>query len=165
MPDPRIGDIGFVASHGFVGWAIRTVTRSPANHVVVYVGDHQIVEGDPHGALLSPLHRHHYLAWSDFPLTVPQRDSVAAWSRAHVGTPYSWVDDCWIGVAKLLHRAPGYVRPPKFMRARLASTATLQCAQLADAAYEQAGYHLFDDHRENGAVSPGDILELVGVVK
>lgn len=76
-------------------------------------------------------------------------------ATAHVGTPYSFLDDAAIGFALLTNW-----RAPRWVEQRLSSDRHLQCAQLADAAYEAAGLRLFDDGRLPGAVYPGSFIPI-----
>ncbi len=157
MTSPQMGDVGVVASPGFVGWAIRLVTRAPVNHAFVYVGAGRVVEGWQTGARYNDTTNYPSAAWLtnlSATLTDEQRTQISAYAVAHIGTPYSWVDDAEIGFVDVFGWAP------KWMRKRLASDATLQCAQLCDAAYLAAAAHLFADGRAQGGVSPGDLWKL-----
>ena len=153
---PELGDFGVVRTGGWAGRLIRWATRSPVNHAVLYVGGGQIVEGEPNGAALSPVSRYgNRVEWANWPLTPTQRGVIAQWGRAHVGTPYSWLDCLEIGLVDRFGWAPGW------MRSRLRSNRTLMCSQLVTAAYDAAGVHLFDDGRPAGGVSPGDLYTLI----
>lgn len=154
MPLP--GDFGVTATPGFGSWVIRVVTRSKYNHAFVVIGAGQCIEGEPGGARYNRLANYPHAVYSSFPLTGPQRAGIVAWATKHLGTPYSWLDDLEIGLVDLFGWAP------KWMRARLRSDATLQCAQLVDAAYHAAGVQLFDDGRPAGGVSPADLARLIG---
>jgi hypothetical protein len=149
--------IGVTPSSGFTAWVIRTVTRSPVAHAILAtgVGD-EVIEAEPDGARPNHARTFRDVTWLtnlSAGLTDAQRTAAVAWAREHLGTPYSWLDDLEIGLVDLFGRAPGW------MRKRLASTDTLQCAQLCDAAYAAAGVHLFTG-RPAGGVSPGDLYRL-----
>lgn len=154
------GDFAVVNTGGsLVARLIRWATRSPVNHAFVYVGGGQIIEAEPNGAQLADVRKYPDAIWADVDLTQPERTGIVSWARGHLGTPYSWVDDLEVGLVDVFGWAP------KFMRDRLASTATLQCAQLVDAAYAAAGVQLFDDGRPCGGVSPGDLYHLITASK
>ena len=156
MTEPALGDFAVVATGGWPSAVIRWVTRSKVNHAVLYIGNGYVVEGEPAGARVTPVSNYgDKLIWANWPLTDEQRPAVAAWGKAHIGTPYSWLDDAAIGLADLFHWVPG------ILRKRLASTSTLMCSQLVDAAYAAAGVQLFPDGRPAGAVSPGDLYTLI----
>jgi uncharacterized protein YycO len=159
MTAPQAGDIGVTPSRGFVAWAIRAITGSPhAAHAFLATGDGtQIIEGDPHGARLNDAGHYRNVTWLtnlSAGMADAQRELVVAWARAHLGTPYSWIDDAEIGLVRVFHWAPGW------MRRRLRSDRTLMCSQLCDAAYHAAGVDLFTDGRPAGGVSPGDLWRL-----
>lgn len=158
---PMLATIGLVRGTGFWAWLIRLATRSPYAHAFLWVGG-GIVEAEPSGARSAPSH-YADVYWCERlsdQLSNAQRNLAVSWALAQTktrdgkGTPYSWVDDAEIGVVDVFGWAPGW------MRRRLASTCTLQCAQLCDAAYATAGVQLFDDGRPCGGVSPADLWRL-----
>lgn len=153
MPDR--GDFGVTACGGLMGRLIRWATRSSVNHAFVYITDGRVVEGDPHGARYNTADSYPNAVWSNLPLTDLQRAQISIWAVAHLGTPYSWLDDVEIGLTKLFDWSP------RWMRRRLASDRTLMCSQLVAAAYEAAGIDLFPN-RPNGSVTPGDLAGLIG---
>jgi hypothetical protein len=93
--------------------------------------------------------------WSNFDLTDTQTHKIVSWATNHIGTPYSWLDDLAIGVALITRRAT-----PDWLERYLRSTGHLECAQLADLAYQAAGIHLFRDHRAPEAVYPGSYVPI-----
>ena len=152
---PRQGDIGLVRGAGFVGWLIRTVTRSPYAHAFLYAGGGAIIEAEPNGAVERKLH-YVDIYWCGAlseSLTYPQRAAVVAWARSRLGTPYSWVDDAEIGFTDLFGWAP------RWMRRRLASDRTLMCSQLCVAAYRANGRELFPG-KPDGAEAPSSLWRL-----
>lgn len=153
---PQLGAFGVVATGGWQAWCIRKVTRSPVNHAFLFLGDDDIVEGDPKGAQISPVTKYPDAVWSTMPLTDVQREWIAAHGFWHVGTPYSWLDDAAIGLADIF----GHKLPP-LIRRFLSRKDRLMCSQLVDVSYQEAGVHLFDDDRLPGDVSPGDLYDLI----
>lgn len=153
---PQPGDIGVVSTSGFVAAGIRVITRAPVNHAFVYIGGGHLIEGDPKGAQWNDVTSYPGALWLgklSVGLTDAQRTTITQWAVAHIGTPYSWIDDAEIGFTDLFGWAPG------FMRKRLRSDKTLMCSQLCVAAYAAAGVTLFPG-RPAGAVSPGDLYKL-----
>lgn len=159
VAQPAAGWIGVTPASGFVPWCIRLITRSPhAAHAFIATGNGtQVVEGEPEGARYGDASGYPDVTWLvglAAGMTPQQRATVVAWAVAHLGTPYSWIDDAEIGFTRLFGWAP------RWMRRRLRSTRTLMCSQLCDAAYLAAGVDLFADGRPAGAVSPGDLYRL-----
>lgn len=152
---PRPGDFGVTRTSGFGSWVIRVVTRSKYNHAFIVIDAEHLIEGEPGGARPNKLTAYPHAAYSSINLTDAQRNQIVAWAKAHIGTPYSWLDDLEIGLVDLFGWAP------KWMRKRLSSTRTLMCSQLVDAAYAAAGVQLFSDGRPAGGVSPGDLARLI----
>lgn len=127
MTAPQAGDIGVVASPGFVGRMIRLITRSTVNHAFVALGDGRVVEGWQSGARYNDVTAYPSVQWLtnlSSSLTASQRTLICAYATMHIGTPYSWVDDAEIGFTDMFGWAP------RWMRRRLASDRTLQCSQL-----------------------------------
>lgn len=151
------GTIGVARYGGFLPWLIRAVTRGPVNHAFIATGRGDvIVEGEPGGARLGKASEYRDVYWLTSlteGMTPAQLECAVSWAMFHLGTPYSYLDDAAIALVDLFGWAPG------FMRRRLASTKTLMCSQLCDAALAAAGRNLFDD-RPAGAVSPSDLYRL-----
>lgn len=166
MDDLLTGQIGLISrGGGWVSRGIEWVTRSPYHHVIVGIGNGLCIGAESHGATIRPVEDFPGATWSRFDLSDDQRHAIVTWCLHHVGTPYNWLDDAAIGVAlvfgPLLDRAlPRWVRRlltpvVAAVGRRLSRDDRLECAQLADAAYEAAGIHLFTDGRLPGAVYPG----------
>jgi uncharacterized protein YycO len=140
-----------------VAWVIRAVTRAPVAHAFLATGNGtQIIEGDPRGARYSDATRYRDVTWLTHlseGLTDAQRAEAVQWAVAHLGTPYSWLDDAYIGFQRLFGWAP------KWMQSILSSDHTLMCSQLCCAAYRSVGVDLFPG-RPDGAESPGDLWRL-----
>jgi hypothetical protein len=156
---PLPGDIGLTAISGWAGRGIRVGQFligdgfSRREHAFTYVGNQKIVEAEPGGALLSDLSRYtpETVTW----LRCPQqyRKAVADAAKGHVGTPYSWLDYAAIGTHRFHVPAPG-------LRGYIESSGHLICSQLCDRAAMDGGWHLFDDGRWPGYVTPGDLWGL-----
>jgi len=166
MPVP--GDFAVVATPGIMARLIRLVTRSTVNHAFILVAPGRIIEADPSGAKETDLANYDGMpqTWSDMDLSPTVRAAIV--EAAHgftcvkkvdgvcVGAPYSWVDDACIGLTHLF----GW-HVPAAVRRRLANPKRLECAQLVDVAYLEAGVHLFSDGRLPGDVAPSDLLLLI----
>lgn len=154
---PQLGDIGVVTSPGFVSWAIRKITRSPVSHAFIYAGDGLVLEGWSSGLRWNKVSAYPDVVWLtnlSRNLTPVQRADIVAWMRAHLGTPYSFLDDAEIAFVDLFHWAP------HFMRDRLRSDATLMCSQACVASYREAAHDDLFPTKPAGAVSPGDMWKL-----
>ncbi|AUG78238.1 hypothetical protein CFP65_3444 [Kitasatospora sp. MMS16-BH015] len=132
---------------------------SDFEHAFVYVGDGELVEGEPGGASTGSLagYEGRPMLWSTgrIPLDDEQREAVVAAARGYLGTPYSVMDYFALATHHLhLPVSPlfkGYVMSSKHMI----------CSQLVDQCYHDAGVQLFDDHRWPGYVTPGDLTRLL----
>jgi hypothetical protein len=111
-----------------------------------------IVEAMPGGA-------QHVKNWHPADRTVylrcPERyrAAVAASARGFVGVPYSVADYFALAAHRLHIPAPHLKR---FVR----SSGHMICSQLADTAAAEGGWHLFEDGRWPGDVTPGDLYRL-----
>jgi hypothetical protein len=157
---PNLGSIGLVEMKGAVGKGIRVAQWlngdgfADYQHAFVYVGDEEIIEAMPGGALLSRLDKYDpdSIAWLQCPPEFGAQ--VAAAARALEGIPYSFLDYSAIAA----HR---FHLPIPHLQAYIASTGHMICSQLADHAAKQGGWHLFEDERWEGFVTPLDIYELI----
>jgi len=172
MDEPALGTIGVVKTKGFYGDVIRWATESPASHAVIYVGDGQIVEGEPEGARFAPADEYgDDLVWlTDLrrttidgvrgPLLEPtdsQRAKIVELAKvcAVSKVAYSWLDIAVLALASpRLSRID--VRNPPWWARRMAANDRLVCSQLVDLCWRRAGVHIFVD-RIPGLVSPGDL--------
>ena len=168
---PRSGDIGIVDIHGHVGSLIRVGQWlngdgfANLTHAFVYVGDGDVIEAMPGGALLSPLSRYDNdeILWLKCPREYG--DAVASAARSfgpqydgdgrliRKGVPYSFAD---YG-ALALHR---FRIPTPRLKRYVESSGHQICSQLCDRAAELGGWHLFRDQRWSGYVTPGDLVRL-----
>lgn len=155
------GDIGLVAIKGRVGLIIRIGQWLNGSgliryeHAFVHVGDGQVVEAMPEGARLAPLSQYDTepVVWLHCPH--PYGEAVAAAARTYVGVPYSFADYAAIAAHRLHIPAP-------HLRRYIDTSGHMICSQLCDRAAERGGWHLFDDGRWHGYVSPGDLYALAG---
>lgn len=156
---PQPGDIGLVCIAGGVGWLIRIAQWANGDgfrdyeHAFVYVGGGQIVEAEPGGARLADLAEYdgRPVAW--IPCPDRHRPLVAAAARGLEGTPYSVLDYVALAAHRLHIPVPG-------LKAYIQSTHHAICSQLCDIAAARGGWHLFDDGRWAGYVTPADLAAL-----
>jgi hypothetical protein len=152
------GQVAVIAgSHSFISWAICKVTGSHCYHMIVDVGDGRCVSADGDGVAEHPVTDWPAAVWSEFVLTGPQQDIVAAYARAQIGKPYAYLDDALIAVERVFR-----FRFPHWIRQRFQDDGQFQCAQLCDGALAAAGVNVFHDGRMIGDVFPGS-YELVFV--
>lgn len=165
MSTPLPGDYGVLLDkyrNPFKNLAAAIVcwgSRSEAYHAVICLGadGDSIIQAEPGGVRVADITGNvGRYAWSSFDLTDRQRQRICGTAYGYIGTPYNWLDDIALG----LSRRFGW-RLPKFILRRVQSDEHLQCAQLVDAAYRAAGVQLFDDGRVPGAVTPGDLYDLI----
>lgn len=155
---PKAGDFAVVLKtkgilvEDLVSWG----SKSKAIHSILAISDTQIVEAMPGGAKLSHIDKYPNAVWSELDLSTDERANISDYGFELIGTPYNWIDDAAIGLAKRLG-----VHSPKWVWNRLSDPRHLECAQLVDYAYQLAGIHLFFDGRLPGQVSPGDLFNLI----
>lgn len=164
------GDIGLTTIHGPVGWGIgaaevleawtQRVFRGSGDafrirHAYVVLDSGELIEAEPGGARIRPADEYagsgvplHFLRCPD-----PCRDAVVAAARGFKGVPYSFLDYQAIALHDMRIPAPG-------LRGYIGDTHHMLCSQLADAAAAKGGWHMFDDQRWPGYVSPAALERL-----
>lgn len=156
MSTPRPGSMGVVRTHGWAAFGIRLFTFSRYNHAVVCVSDNHLVEAQPSGAVLNNLHTYdgNVEWWETQPVSDGVAQAIANRAIDQLGKPYGWLDLIALGLNNLGFHNKRVLR-------RLARTDRLICSQLVDYANLLAGVQLYADGRSPGAVSPGDLAELM----
>lgn len=132
---PPAGVYGCVKTGGFVAWLVRAVTASWADHVVVSIGNGQIIEAEPGGVRIRDIaeyagYRIEYNTGE--PMTDTQRAAVAEFAESKRGEPYAWTADAVDGLRCLGLRWRVLAR---FERARR----SVMCSELAAQAGQYAG--------------------------
>lgn len=158
---PQPGDIGLTVITGWgrlirLGQWLNGDGFADFEHAFVVVGVFggvpEIVEAMPGGAQLvrnwHPADRTVYLRCPE-----QYRGAVAASARGFVGVPYS-VADYFALAAHRLHI------PAPHLKRYVRDSGHMICSQLADTAASEGGWHLFDDGRWHGDVTPGDLYRL-----
>jgi hypothetical protein len=143
---------GVVRTSGWAGWLIRVATRSTVNHAFVVNGP-TIIEANPSGLAYGKVAKYYPAAILSEPIEGKQADAVWAWSVAHLGTGYGWLDI--LAIALAVARFP----TPKWAVKRLTNTNTLICSQAVATAYTAAGIHL--GNKPPAATTPGDLLHVL----
>lgn len=156
---PQPGDIGLTQIGGEVGFGIRFGQWlngdgfADYEHAFVFIGSGLLIEAEPGGARKADIREYatDTIEWLRCP---PEfGPAVAAAAITYPGTPYSFLDYAAIAA----HRV--HIPYPQ-LKAYIASTGHMICSQLADAAAQAGGWHLFTDNRWVGSVTPGDLHRL-----
>jgi uncharacterized protein YycO len=156
---PRPGDFGVVPVPGRAGRLIRLGQwlngdgYADYEHAFIVVSDTQVVEARPSGAGYARLGRTGALYYS---CPEDHRTAVADAARSLIGRPYSWTD--YFALAAVRFHLP---LSSAWLRARVTASGELICSQLVDLAYQMGGVQLFDDGRDPGDVTPGDLYALI----
>lgn len=160
-----VGTIGLTHVTSWLHPAIRLGQAAAGDwsewtHAFVVIDREEIFEARPGGARIVALDG--YLAakardevpvfwlygWPGAnPAQLSQLDEAA---RSLVGAPYNWLD--FVALAALR-----YGLRPRWIRHRVATSGRLICSQAVDALYLRVGVHLFDDGRDPGDCTPGDL--------
>jgi hypothetical protein len=157
------GRIGLVSIHGEVGNLIRVGQYlngdgfSQWEHAFMDLGDGTVIEAEPGGARIRPLSEYDGIEvyWCDaIYAEVPEikKGIIARMARDYEHVPYSFLDYDALFVHRLHIPVPG-------LKDYIASSGHLICSQLVDAAYSDAGWYIFTDHRWTGYVTPGDLYK------
>ncbi|MEU9124014.1 hypothetical protein AB0C96_29820 [Streptomyces sp. NPDC048506] len=154
---PLPGDIGLTQISGVTGRLIRFGQWingdgfADYQHAFLVLPDDRLLEAEPGGARIRPLTD--YAADDDVlyvcpaGLTEQQRAGICTAATRYVGVPYSFLDYLAIATHRFRVPVPG-------LRRYVASTRHMICSQLVDQCYQDAGVHLFADHRWPGYVTP-----------
>ena len=147
------GTIGLVPTGGSGGRLIRAGQWlngdgfADFEHAFAYLGDGQVIEAEPGGARIVPLH-HDGVHWCEgIEQLLPVNVWVGGVAKQLEGVPYSWADYAALFTHRLHVPAPG-------LKAFIASSGHLICSQLCDLLYQRLGAQIFDDGRWNGYVTP-----------
>ena len=154
MPE-LTAQIGLCYTTGFWGRVIRKVTKSHYNHTIIAISETLCVGAEPGGVRVRPITDFPDVAWSAFPYTLPQQVKVVTFAKSEIGVRYNYLDDLFIGIALIVRE-----HTPRWIERVLSDPDSWQCAQLADAALQHAGIHVFTDDRPFGAVYPGSYVDV-----
>lgn len=132
---PPAGVYGCVATHGFLPWLVRLVTRSWVNHVIISIGDGQIVEAEPGGVRIRDVSEYDgcRIAYNDAePVTEQQRAAIAEYASSMRGEPYAWVADTIDGLRCLGLRWRILGRFAEVRRSVMCSELAVEAGQAAE---------------------------------
>lgn len=158
---PQPGDFGLSTIGGTIGWWInlgQSLIGDPSRftHAFVVLDDQTVMEAMPGGARISPLAP--YLdgetVFSSMDLSDYQREGIVTHARSFEKIPYSFIDYTWLALDHWGFK-------PEWLKNKIKGTGHMICSQLVDEAYLRAGVHLFDDGRDPGDVTPGDLLYVI----
>lgn len=150
------GDVGkgielgqFLNGEGFERW----------EHAFVCLPDNQILEAEPGGAVIVPMHyADENVYWCEglyklLPPLLTHSDLLLNNTANQLkGIPYSFLDYAALA-AHRLHI------PASQLRAYISSTDHMICSQMADEFYLRLGAHIFTDDRWNGDVTPAGLYK------
>jgi hypothetical protein len=164
--EPQPGDIFITTIHGRVGAGIglaegvlqlvervRKLTDTKWRHAGVYTGDGRVIEAEPGGARLADLSEYDTDPVIWIPCPEQYRTAVAAAALTLEHVPYSFLDYDAITMHALHIPAPG-------LKGYISDSGHLMCSQLADRAAMLGGWHLFEDGRWEGYVTPIDLARI-----
>jgi hypothetical protein len=157
---PRAGDIGLTIITGWVGALIRagqwlTLDGAPYQHAFLVVTDQgKTVEAMPGGARYNKLgnYDHRHTVYVRVDMGEMQRWAVAAAGLRMMDPPVAY---SFLQYPSLTLLALG-IKPPR-LRRFIKGRGHVICSQLVDVAFQQADVQLFDDERDPGDVTPGDL--------
>jgi len=150
--EPRFGDYGVVKTNGFFGWLIRLGTFSRWNHVVVYVGNGDIISADPRGIKKKKAAEYSSIAWNQHEeLDDNQRMQIVNAALETVGKPYDFFT-----IIDIALRSLGLKVLTKGIISRLAQSDGYICSELVAECYAQAGYPVCANP---DVCNPGDLAE------
>lgn len=158
---PKPGDFFLTQITGFGGFLIRMAQAisgdaSRYTHAGIVLDDGTVVQAMPGGATIVPLDEitaKRPLAFSSYDLDDETRQVISDVARSFRGTPYNFLDYLVLGLLAL------GIKPPR-LRKFVHSSKHLICSQLVDRVYNLADVQLFDDGRDSGDVTPGDLAHV-----
>lgn len=175
--NPQPGDFCLVTTKPrYVSWAIRVgealngdgfghwVTEPDGtkrfegfSHAFLVIGQGQVVEAEPGGAVISALAPYRdttaggSFVSSTWDLTDQQRETLCANALTRVGVGYSALDYVELASHRLHVPVPG-------LRQRIAASGRQICSQQVDWIYTASNLHLFQDNRWEGDVTPMNLF-------
>ena len=153
MYKPQLGDYGVVKTKGFFGKLIRLGTMSRWNHCFIYIGNDLIVEANPTGVAISPVHKYDKIAWNQHEkLTKAQRLAILNNASKLIGKPYSFFT-----IAGMVLRILGFKFFGDKLLAAIARHDGYICSELVAECYRKSGFILVCE--QDYLVNPGDLAE------
>lgn len=160
------GDFGLVSIEGEVGVLIRLGQWLNGDgfrkyeHAFLYIGNGEVVEAQPGGAVISPLSKYdgRSILWSSdlIPLTADQRQTIVEAAKNDVGTPYSFLDYLAIALYRIHIKYPWVAK-------RVEDSKHLICSYLVAKDYKIAGWDLTS--KPPYLVTPGRLSDYLDNVR
>jgi hypothetical protein len=152
------GDYGVTTISNNTGRLIRLGERlldgrDHAAHAFLVLDQGCILEAQPGGSVIRQVTEWPSAVYYRPPLSNIQRLKVPAVAHGLTGIPYGWLDYASLVLMKF------HVRP-SFVVRRVNDGSHAICSQLVDMAELRLGFHLFDDGRKPGDVTPGDLAAI-----
>ena len=166
----KAGTIGLVQFNDLPGKLIRLGQRLNGadkqdarwTHALIAIGDGTIVQAESGGVArgtensITP----YTVMWWFPPIASDAQGRAAAdFALKSVGALYSWIDYFAVA-AKHFHM----LSLTRDLDRQVDASKRMICSQLVDAAYLNAGVHLFDDGRRPGDVTPADLAHLTKIL-
>lgn len=148
------GDVGkdielgqFLNGEGFERW----------EHAFVCLPDNQILEAEPGGAVIVPMHyADENVYWCEGLYRLlpqpPNEQHIIDTANDLKGIPYSFLDYAALAAHRL------HIPSPQ-LRSYISSTGHMICSQMADEFYVRLSAHIFTDDRWNGDVTPASLYK------
>lgn len=167
LTEPKPGDYILVHIPGQGGTTIQLLQWANGTgsdgyeHAALYMGNGQCVEMAGNGIRISRvanyLTRPHRWSSGLINPTDQQRTDIVAAGQKYMEreVEYSWEDYA----ALVAHR---FHIPTPRLKKYIEDTGHMICSQLVDRCWEDADFHLFDDHRWHGYVTPGHLNQRLG---
>lgn len=144
------GDVGkgirlgqWLNGEGFADW----------EHAFVYLPNGLIIEAEPGGAVIRPLHYGTvYWCTGIYKLLPPTTNTteISHVAESLRGTPYSFLDYAYLAAHRFRLPVPG-------LKHEIATDGHMICSQLADEFCLRLGAHVFTDNRWPGDVTPASL--------
>ncbi len=157
---PKPGDWGMSVIEGRVGFFVRVgqaIINDPSEwtHAFVVLEDGMVLEAMPRGARIVPIdeYSNKRVLFCSPPMTDEQRRAVVNVSLAMKDTPYSFLTYVYLALGR-------FGIKPAWILKKIKNRGRLICSQLVDFVYNASDVHLFNDGRNDGVVTPGDLARL-----
>lgn len=158
--DLQPGDYVVLRTGSPFGYLVRTFTRSPFDHAVLYCGHGVIVEATIHGAKIDSLSLYAgalAAANTGETLTAAQRAAIVAKARSFAGLEYGWGAIVTIAL-RLLGFRWGWLQ-------RIADDKdALICSELVAKSGDAAGVNWLCGEQDPAFVTPAELSRCPGVV-
>lgn len=165
--DAKPGDFILVHESGEGGWLVETLQAADGNgfseyeHVALYTGGQLLIEMNHRGIQVHSVTEYDdtETRWSTGRLVTSeeQQTNIVKTANYYLNRKigYSWADYGAIAAHRLHIPVPG-------LKEYIGTSRHMICSQFVDQCWNQAGYHIFNDNRWPGYVTPGDLNLALG---